>query len=168
MRVYRVMGKDEWRDLILNREEALKRDANGRRVRFKWFATDLGYIASVLARKVYKNRKVQDAYKFIVCMEVEGYWVRKKELGYINLGLDTKMPFELKDIYWVDDVSDWFEREGRRLVSPLMYYWNRYGELVTVVGSREFRNIVKNGNLYDRPWFVRADKFQDMLKGLEV
>lgn len=159
MRVYRVMSRDEWQDLVLNNEKALMRDSNGRRVRFKWFAVDKAYIASILARKMYRSRSVIEAYQVIVCMDINGYWVRKMELGYVNLGLDTEKPFELNGVCWVKDAQDWFRKEGWRLVRPTMFYWNRKGRVVNIIGTRQFVNIMINGNLYGRPWFVRADKY---------
>jgi len=159
MKLYRVMSKEEWRNLIENGEEALKYDWKGRRVRYKWFATDLGYIASILARRMYRNFNISDKYKFVVEFEIEGTFIRKDELGFVNLGLDTERPYKLKCINWVANARCWFEREGKNLVRPFMYYWNKHGEMKKVIGSRELTNILKNGNLRKRPWFVRADKY---------
>jgi len=153
------MSDREWRDLIKNREEALKRDWKGRRVRYKWFATDLGYIATIMARKMYRNFPTKDRYKIVAELEVKGTFIKKEELGFVNLGLDTERPYELVCINWAMDAHDWFEIEGKNLIKPLAYYWNRKGEMKKVVGSREFRNVLKNGNLLDRPWFVRSDKY---------
>ena len=121
-----------------------------------WFATDDGYIASVLARGMFHGRRVRDAYQVVVFADVKGYWsASKKELGYLNVALDVSKPFEV-DVINVWMAGDWFASFGKRKLRPVGYYWNKWGELRWIVDRRELKNILVNGRL-DRGLFVRAD-----------
>lgn len=158
MRVYRAMSRAELRDCIENGFEiCLKRDRKGRQAGVKWFATDKEYIMSILERGQYHNMKPEDAYEYVVEMDVKGTWVKKKELGYINIGLDTSRPFFVDDCVGVisaDSFKEIYERYGR----PLMYYWGRKG-MKKIWSTYEIRNIKKNSHLDEKAWFIRADKY---------
>lgn len=158
MRVFRAVSEAELRDCIVNGfEECFKRDRKGRRVRFKWFTVDRGYIISILERGQFHNMRPADAYEFVIELDVCGSWVKKVELGYINVGLDTSRPFFVGDCVSVMS-AEVFRKVYGSFGRPLLYYWGRRG-LKKVWGMNEVRNIKRNSRLDERAWFVRADKY---------
>jgi len=138
---------------------------NGRKTkRMLWFATDIGYIATIVKRKVYNNRRVSEAYTRIVKFDLEltkEIDVKlKPENGFINIGIHIAYinAVKLRELCsW--DISTNIETclEGR--VNPLMYYWNREDRSQEVLRKKDVKNLILNGKLDERAWFMRADVY---------
>ena len=170
MKLYRVMSEGEFDRLMNLGVQALRKDHRGRVVKGKWFATDPRYIETIISRHMYRNRKVKDAYKYMVIFNVpdeifEKIVAREKvELGFRNVFVPSRYLFnefiKIKGYVSIDDIED------KVTASPILYYWGKRG-MLRVFGSSEFRNILINGNFKKRVWFVRADKFWLIEKVLE-
>ncbi|MFA4798562.1 hypothetical protein [Pyrococcus kukulkanii] len=154
MRVYRAMSRREFESFLRDFYWTASHDWKGRQVRYKYFATDPGYIVTILNRRTYRNRPTGEAYAVVVEFDIEGHFVEVRELGFVNVALDVTKPFCGKIVRWWG--AGEFLREHGGRVLPLMTYYGRKGK-VNVYGTREFRNIVLNGDFKKRPYFVRAD-----------
>lgn len=163
MKVYRVMSENEyinWKNYGV-KGLFLK---NGKTKRVVWFATDPGYILSILLRDTYNNLLVSKAYQKVVvfdlsvCFEIRVHF--KPENGFLNIGIGAKFidAIKLKELEAYSS-EEFLEKFKHYNVKPLMIYWNRNGECKTLVSKKQVSNIIHNWNP-TRPWFMRADLYK--------
>lgn len=159
MIVFRVMSDEEYKNWKRHGIMGLFRKPDGKTKGMVWFATDIRYIWTILVRKRYANRRVDEAYRklvtFKLIMKSNAKLVTKKELGFINVAIPSKFAecVEIEEL----SCQDVDEIRHTVRVNPVLFYYNRRGELLRVIGRKELNNILRNGNLFERPLFVRAD-----------
>lgn len=136
MKVYRAMSDLEYYNWKLYGVEGLFKTGNKYK-RMTWFATDLGYIGTIIFRGMYNNRPVREAYRRIVEFELkltDEITVKlKPENGFVNIGVSVRFMDKLK----LKETNSWIVSNAKD----------------------ELKNYIVNGNLEKRAWFVRADYY---------
>jgi len=168
MIVYRIMSDDEYKNWKSSGVRGLF-IKKGKTKKMLWFALDIAYIGTILMRKMYNNRLVGEAYTKIVVFGMElkrEIEVKMKpENGFITIGIGAKYmdDIELKELGYHD--VDWYMSIFlKRDIKPMMYYWNRNDVGSVCVTTKQVKNIIRNGNLKNRAWFMRADIYGKYMK----
>jgi len=166
--VYRIMSEKEYENWKKYGVKGLY--FNGRKTkRMLWLAMDVGYIGTILMREMYNNRLVGEAYTRIVVFDLqlkqEIKVNLKSENGFLNIGINAKYmdSIVLKELgFW--DVNFYMKLYLKRDVRPLMFYWNSKGECRVLVTKKQVKNILWNGRLDKRAWFMRADVYEKVMQ----
>jgi len=163
MIVYRIMSEKEYENWKNSGVKGLF-SKNGKTKRIVWFATDIAYVGTILMRKVYNNRSVKEAYTKIVMFDLtlsqEIEVKLKPENGFVNIGIKAKYMdmVKLKELGCCE-IDFHIKLCLKREIRPLMYYWNREDKGQEVVRKKDVKNLIWNGNLRKRAWFMRADVY---------